>query len=146
MVILATSMAISLPLPMAMLTSACASAPLSLMPSPTIATVRPCCCSFFTSSTFSSGNTPPRQSLIPKSAARAAATFSLSPVQMATSMPMLCNCAIASLEVGFILSVIPTTPSAFLLSENSETVCAASISRQACCFRSAGITTPFEAR
>lgn len=39
MVIVATSMAMSAPLPIAMLTSAEASAVLSLIPSPTIATV-----------------------------------------------------------------------------------------------------------
>ena len=41
-VILATSMAMSEPLPMAMLTSACAMACESLIPSPAIATTFPC--------------------------------------------------------------------------------------------------------
>ena len=55
MVILATSIAISLPLPIAILTSAVAKAVLSLIPSPTIATTLPCCCSSFTKSALCCG-------------------------------------------------------------------------------------------
>ena len=56
MVIFATSIAISLPFRIAMLTPACAIALLSLMPIPTIATTLPCCCNSFTKSAFWAGN------------------------------------------------------------------------------------------
>ena len=57
MVILATSMAMSLPPPMAMLKSAWARAALSLMPSPTMATFRPSACNRLTKAALSCGNT-----------------------------------------------------------------------------------------
>ena len=57
-VILATSMAMSLPPPMAMLRSACARAALSLMPSPTIATFLPFFCKLPMKAAFSCGKTP----------------------------------------------------------------------------------------
>ncbi len=56
-VIFATSIAMSLPCPMAMLKSACASAALSLMPSPTIATLCPAACNRRICPAFPSGST-----------------------------------------------------------------------------------------
>jgi hypothetical protein len=53
----AVSTATSVPAPMAMPTSACASAGASLTPSPTIATLRPCCCSSVTFAALSAGST-----------------------------------------------------------------------------------------
>ena len=59
-VIWATSMAMSLPRPMAMLRSARAKAALSLMPSPTMATRCPSRCKAATKSALSCGDTPAR--------------------------------------------------------------------------------------
>ena len=59
-VILATSMAMSLPLPIAILKSAWARAALSLIPSPTIATRFPCCCNSFMNPAFCAGRTSAR--------------------------------------------------------------------------------------
>ena len=56
----AVSMAMSLPPPMAIPRSASASAALSLMPSPTIATRRPRACNSRTKAAFSCGSTPAR--------------------------------------------------------------------------------------
>jgi hypothetical protein len=56
-VILATSIAMSDPFPIAIDKSACASAWLSLIPSPIIATTFPAACNFFTNSALSAGNT-----------------------------------------------------------------------------------------
>jgi len=58
-VIFATSIAMSEPLPMAILTLACARAWESLMPSPTIATIFPSACSFSTKAALSEGITSP---------------------------------------------------------------------------------------
>ena len=60
MVILATSMAMSLPPPMAMLKSACARAALSLMPSPAIATFLPFFCRLPIKAALSCGSIPAR--------------------------------------------------------------------------------------
>src|ERR1039457_6456531 len=53
----AASLAMSVPVPMAMPTSACASAGASLMPSPTMATFLPAACNFRTSANLASGST-----------------------------------------------------------------------------------------
>ena len=53
----AASMATSVPVPMAMPTSACASAGASFIPAPTMATILPSSWSVRTSSDFSSGST-----------------------------------------------------------------------------------------
>ena len=53
----ATSIAMSVPLPIAMLTSAAAKAWVSFMPSPTIATCLPSACSCLTMSSLSCGIT-----------------------------------------------------------------------------------------
>ena len=58
-VIFATSIAISEPLPIAILTLACANACESLIPSPTIATIFPSVCNFSTKAALSEGITSP---------------------------------------------------------------------------------------
>ena len=70
----AEAMATSVPAPIAMPTSACASAGASLTPSPTIATLRPSACSSLTFAALSSGRTPAKNRSMPSSAATDAAT------------------------------------------------------------------------
>ena len=65
------SMATSVPVPMAMPTSAWASAGASLMPSPTMATLRPSCCSSAISAAFCSGSTSATTRSMPTCAAMA---------------------------------------------------------------------------
>ncbi len=69
----ALSIATSVPVPMAMPTSACASAGASLMPSPAIATLRPSACSRLTWSALSSGSTSASASSMPSCRATASA-------------------------------------------------------------------------
>ena len=83
------SMAMSVPVPMAIPTSAWARAGASLMPSPTMATCRPCCCSFFTSSAFCDGNTSASTSSISTSRATASAPRFESPDTIITPRPSL---------------------------------------------------------
>ena len=61
----ADEMATSVPAPMAMPTSARASAGASLIPSPTMATVRPASCSSRTLASFCAGSTPAMTSSTP---------------------------------------------------------------------------------
>ncbi|CVB88142.1 Uncharacterised protein [Serratia marcescens] len=81
-VMAAVSMAMSLPPPIAMPTSACASAGASLMPSPTIATRWPCACSCLIAAALPSGSTPAITRSIPASLAMALAVTGLSPVSI----------------------------------------------------------------
>ncbi len=85
------SMATSVPLPMAMPTSAWARAGASLMPSPTKATLLPLCCSLLISLDLSSGKTSERTVFMPSSPATAAALFALSPVIITTDKFILCR-------------------------------------------------------
>src|SRR5699024_7723887 len=80
----AEPMATSVPAPMAMPTSACASAGASLTPSPTIATRLPSFCSSLTFADLSAGWTPAKTRSMPSSAATDRATASASPVIMTT--------------------------------------------------------------
>ena len=97
----AASMAMSVPVPIAMPTSACASAGASLMPSPTIATTGPSAWSRLISSTFCSGSTLGDHAvdahLAGDALARCAAA---SPVSITTSSPMRRSRATASRGVG----------------------------------------------
>ncbi|OPZ70245.1 MAG: hypothetical protein BWY81_00025 [Firmicutes bacterium ADurb.Bin467] len=106
----ADSIATSVPEPIAMPMSACASAGASLMPSPTIATLRPSSWSFLTSCDLSSGNTSESTRSMPTCLAIAAAVFALSPVIIATSMPILCRLSIAKRLDGFTTSATATMP------------------------------------
>ena len=82
----AASMATSVPVPMARPTSAAASAGASLIPSPTIATVRPSACRRRTSPAFCSGSTSASTRLDADLARRSRRrSGALSPVSMTTS-------------------------------------------------------------
>ena len=113
----AASRATSVPDPMAIPRSACASAGASFTPSPTMATTRPAACSSLTLSTFSSGRTPAKTSSrdIPTTSATWAATAALSPVSRIGRSPSSRNRAMARAEVSFTVScreMIPaSTPS-----------------------------------
>jgi hypothetical protein len=104
------SMATSVPVPMAIPTSAWARAGASLMPSPTMATTRPSCCSRWTSRDLCSGITSARTRPIPTWRAIAAAVTRLSPVIITTSMPLLFKAATAAAEPSLSVSATPITP------------------------------------
>ena len=105
----ALSMATSVPAPMAMPTSARASAGASLMPSPTMAT-RPCSDRRRISRSLPSGSTPAMTSSAPTSRWMAAAVRSLSPVSITVRMPMAESVARAAALEGFTVSATAITP------------------------------------
>ena len=80
----ALSIATSVPVPMAMPTSAAASAGASLTPSPAIATTRPSRRSRSTTALFCSGRTSAATSSMPSRRATASAVVRLSPVSITT--------------------------------------------------------------
>ncbi len=106
----ALSIATSAPVPMAMPTSACASAGASLTPSPAIATLRPSACSSLIMRALSSGSTSARISSIPSRPATARAVRSLSPVAMTTRNPCWCSALSASGVVSLTGSATDTRP------------------------------------
>ena len=142
-VIFATSMARSLPCPMAMLRSACASAELSLMPSPTIATHFPSACNCLMIPALCWGSISARYSLMPACAAMALAVMGLSPVSIRTVMPFFCKSSIAAFEVGLMRSAMANTPNAVSASENQMTVLASDANALAFSCNSAGIAMRF---
>ncbi len=81
-VIPALSIATSVPVPIAMPTSACDNAGASFTPSPAIATMCPSACSFLTISFFCSGRTPAKTFSIPSLRATTSAVARLSPVSI----------------------------------------------------------------
>ena len=83
----ALSIATSVPVPIAMPTSACASAGASLMPSPAIATMRPCCCSRAIASRFWSGSTSAMTSSIGELRRDGLGRPALSPVSITIRRP-----------------------------------------------------------
>ena len=103
-------MATSAPVPMAMPTSALASAGASLMPSPAIATTAPLRCRSSIKSSFSSGRRPARTSSMPSCAATALAVVALSPVAMTILSPSAWSRAIASALPVLIGSATATKP------------------------------------
>ena len=109
-VIPALCMATSVPVPMAMPTSASLSAGASLMPSPAIATCRPVARSAFTLATFPSGSTSASTASRPRVLATASAVRRLSPVSITMFSPSSCNSRIASGVVSLIGSATATTP------------------------------------
>ena len=119
------SIATSVPDPIAIPTSACASAAASLIPSPTIATTRPWSCKVRTTSSFSSGITSDQTRSIPTSAATAWATAAESPVNSTGSTPSAFNKSIACLLVGLIESRADTratnTPSTLMTPRMTST-------------------------
>ena len=103
-------MATSVPVPMAMPTSAAASAGASLTPSPAIATTRPLSRNCFTTRPLSSGRISASTSAIPSLAATACAVVRLSPVNMTTRIPSSCKTRIASGVLALIGSAIASNP------------------------------------
>src|SRR6202163_1071024 len=106
----AVSMATSVPAPIAIPTSACASAGASFTPSPTMATLSPCACSFFTSDALSPGRTSAITVSIPSRRATDSAVRRLSPVTMAVRTPISFRRATASFADGRISSATATMP------------------------------------
>ena len=105
----ALSMAMSVPAPMAMPTSARASAGASLMPSPTMAT-RPCAERRRISRSLSSGSTPAMTSSAPTRRWIACAVRSLSPVSITVRKPMARNSSSAAALEGLTVSATATRP------------------------------------
>ena len=95
-VIWALFIATSVPVPIAMPTSALANAGASLMPSPAIATTRPSRCNFSTSASLSAGLTSPCTSSMPRRTAIALAVVMPSPVAMMIRRPAALSVARAS--------------------------------------------------
>jgi hypothetical protein len=108
------SIAMSVPVPMAIPTSAAASAGASLIPSPTMATTRPSLQSLSTSFALSSGRTSAKTFSIPACFAMKSAVRRLSPVNITTSIPSFLSSRIASLDVSFSVSATPMMPAVFL--------------------------------
>ena len=109
----ALSIATSVPAPMAIPTSAAARAGASLIPSPTIATLRP---SFFNrciSFSLSSGSTSAITWSMCSCRFTASAVLLLSPVSITTSIFILWNTSIAVLEDSFTVSATAITASSF---------------------------------
>ena len=99
----AASIATSVPVPIAMPTSACASAGASLMPSPTIAThlalgLQPACIS---AGFIGRQHLGQHLRSTPTCRAIASAVRRLSPVSIGTCMPSRCSAAIAASRAGF---------------------------------------------
>ena len=94
-------MAMSVPPPMAMPTSAAASAGASLMPSPAMATIWPARRNASTTALFPSGKTSASTSAMPSFLAIASAVPRLSPVSMTMAMPCAFSASSAARVVGF---------------------------------------------
>ena len=118
----ALSMATSVPVPMAIPTSAPARAGASLMPSPATATVLPSACSLWTSLNLSSGIIPALKDVRWRSAATAPAVTGLSPVSMTTSIPCLSSCSMADPLVSLMRSPMATKPTTSPSTDRKETV------------------------
>ena len=118
----ALCMATSVPVPMAMPTSAAASAGASLMPSPAIATLRPLAISALTCAALSSGSTSAMASSIPSLRATASAVLRESPVSITTRMPVRFSAAMASAVVSLIGSATESMPVTASPMANSTTV------------------------
>ena len=86
-VTLALCIATSVPVPMAIPTSAWASAGASFTPSPAIATFRPSPCRRLITAIFCSGSTSASTSVMPSRRATASAVARLSPVSMTIRSP-----------------------------------------------------------
>ena len=104
------STATSVPAPMAIPTSAVASAGASFTPSPTMATLRPPSWKRLTAAALSAGRTCAATSSMPRRRATESATAWLSPVIIATRTPRACSESIASLDSGRISSSMATRP------------------------------------
>ena len=109
-VIPALSIATSAPVPMAIPTSAAASAGASFTPSPAMAIKRPSLRRRSTSAFLSSGSTPARTSSMPRRSATTCAVRALSPVAMMTRRPKSCRLRRAAAVVSLIGSATATIP------------------------------------
>ena len=107
------STATSVPAPMAMPRSACASAGASLTPSPTIAVNLPSAWSCLTPSALSSGSTSAKTRSMPTCFATASAVRRLSPVIITGSMPSALRSAMACAAFGRTVSAAAMTPAAW---------------------------------
>ena len=108
----ALSIATSVPVPMAMPTSAAASAGASLMPSPAMATTFPSARRRFTASALSAGSSSARTSSMPSSAPTFSAAALLSPVSMTTRTPDARRAASASgvdALIGSSIEIVPNS-------------------------------------
>ncbi len=106
----AVSTATSVPAPMAMPTSAWASAGASLTPSPVMATTSPRAWTSLTLRAFSWGRTSANTSSIPIRLPTHDATFRLSPVSIMVRMPMARSLATASTSSSRTVSARATAP------------------------------------
>ena len=138
----AASMAISVPAPMAMPTSARARAGASLMPSPTMAT-RPCFARRRISRSLPSGSTPAITSSTPTWHWMADAVRSLSPVSMTVRMPKARSSSIAEALVGFTVSATAMMPSARGPCAKNSGVLPSSAKVRACSSKAATFTPCF---
>ncbi len=105
-------MATSVPVPIAKPTSARASAGASLMPSPTIPTVRPSARSRSISRALSAGRTSATTRVMPTRRATASAVRLSSPVTIATSRPSARRFSMAPAASGLTSSATATSPAA----------------------------------
>ncbi len=103
----ADSIATSVPVPMAVPILARANAGASLMPSPTIMTIRPSSCSLLTIFSLSAGRTSLSTLSMPSFLATAWAVTVLSPVTIHTCWPLSFMAFTATMLSGFIGSAIP---------------------------------------
>ena len=165
-IISALSIATSVPAPMAIPTSALASAGASLIPSPIIATFLPCSFKARIFSSFSPGRTSAITSSIPSFFLTASAVFLLSPVNIIVRICICSNWRIASIEDSFTVSAtaimamkwhvpsdmfpFPAFPLAVLFScstdsflANNKGVFPSSASRSIVCICSQVSVTPF---
>src|SRR5712691_6757834 len=106
----ALSMATSVPVPIAMPTSAAASAGASLTPSPAMATTRPSRRSCSTTALFWSGSTSASTSVMPRRRATACAVVLLSPVSITTRKPSWVSACSAAGVVDFTGSAMARMP------------------------------------
>ena len=106
----ALDIATSVPVPIAMPTSAPANAGASLIPSPAMATLWPLACSARTRSILSCGRTSPWTSSMPSVRATALAVVTPSPVAMTIFKPAACRDAMASPVVALMGSDTAISP------------------------------------
>ena len=130
----ADEIATSVPAPIAMPTSARASAGASLMPSPIMATLRPLPCFSRTIRSLSCGSTSAITSVTPSSDAMDWAVFLLSPVSSVTSMCILRSASTAALLVGLSTSATAKIPTIWrFAAKNSGVLPAAANSSPSFC-------------
>ena len=118
----AVSTATSVPVPMAMPTSAWASAGASLTPSPTMATLRPWAWSSLILAALSAGRTSAITASIPTCAAIRRAVFWLSPESMTARAPSSRSARTAAAAVSRGASAIAMSPASSSSSATSTTV------------------------